>query len=121
MVSWCNLSFAGPKKWIGTGDFKFDESGVESLYRHATGNQPSKAGKRYGDIFYVSPPDGTGAAIYCGGPCTRYKPPPGFEGWKIFALKNKIVWNEAKIKIPRKTSLEELKVILKELDFYDGD
>ena len=43
MVSWCNLSFAGPKKWIGTGDFKFDESGVESLYRHATGNQPSKA------------------------------------------------------------------------------
>jgi len=39
----------------------------------------------------------------------------------FFAKKNKIVWKGGKKRISRKISLEELKVTLKELGFYDGD
>ena len=39
----------------------------------------------------------------------------------IFAQANKIVWKGGKKRISRKISLEELKVTLKELGFYDGD
>ncbi len=38
---------------------------------------------------------------------------------KQFAKKNKIVWKVAKKKISRKVTLNELKVILKDLGFYD--
>jgi hypothetical protein len=36
-----------------------------------------------------------------------------------FASKNRIVWKGAKKKISRKITLDELKVVLKELGFYD--
>ena len=39
----------------------------------------------------------------------------------LFAKEKKIVWKGGKKRISRKISLEELKVTLKELGFYDGD
>ena len=46
---------------------------------------------------------------FCSGPHCKY-----------FAKKNKIVWKGAKTRIPRNTTYGELKVILKDLGFYDG-
>jgi len=39
----------------------------------------------------------------------------------ILQKKNKIVWKGAKKKISRQITIDELKSILKELGFYDGD
>ena len=42
-------------------------------------------------------------------------------GCMIFAKKNKIVWSGAKTKIPRDITLSQLKLVFKDLGFYDGD
>ena len=39
---------------------------------------------------------------------------------KYFAKRNKIVWKGAKTKLSRKITFGELKIILKDLGFYDG-
>ena len=46
---------------------------------------------------------------FCSGPHCKY-----------FAKRNKIVWKGAKTKLSRKITFGELKVILKDLGFYDG-
>ena len=51
------------------------------------------------------PPD----KMLCSGPHCKY-----------FAKRNKIVWKGAKTKLSRKITYGELKVILKDLGFYDG-
>ena len=51
----------------------------------------------------------------------RYEYAMGVGPLRTFAYGNKIVWKGVKKRISRKISLEELKITLKELGFYDGD
>ena len=84
---------------------------------------PGGTKARYGNHFHIigkdrpyiwvwwnesNPPADTRAAFGC-------------NSCRMFAKSNKIMWKKSKKRISRKVSLEELKVILKELGFYDGD
>ena len=81
-------------------------------------------------VFYVTTDGTDGLYMYC--PDTHCRPANPINDiiecerracikCKMFARGNKIVWKGGKKKISRKISLEELKVTLKELGFYDGN
>jgi hypothetical protein len=129
-------AFAGKVK-PGSGPLKFDDKTVKYFHHYITRKLNAELLKRHklpgfsfnysSDPFYANhflirvddpwifqwevkgvnrPPE----KGLCDGPSCVY-----------FAKKNKIVWKGAKKKISRQITIDELKSILKELGFYDGD
>ena len=84
--------------------FSFNFSGKPVYANHYLVTGSYKRIFSWGDNNNLPPEKGL-----CSGPSCTY-----------FAKKNKIVWKGAKTRIPRDTTFGELKVILKDLGFYDG-
>ena len=84
--------------------FSFNSSGKPVYASHYLVTGSYKRIFSWGDNSSLPPEKGL-----CSGPSCTY-----------FAKKNKIVWKGAKTRIPRNTTYGELKVILKDLGYYDG-
>ena len=84
--------------------FSFNSSGKPVYASHYLVTGSYKRIFSWGDNSSLPPEKGL-----CSGPSCTY-----------FAKKNKIVWKGKKTRIPRNTTYGELKVILKDLGFYDG-
>ena len=128
-------SFAGKAK-PGSGPLTFTEKEVSDFHIYITKKLNSKAMKEYGvpgfsfnrseKGFYANHYiiKGTYKSIFqWDSRDVNIGPEKGLcssPTCKIFAKKNKIVWKGAKTKIPRDISISELKMILKDLGFFDG-
>ena len=130
-------AFAGKVK-PGSGPLKFDEKTVEHFHIYVTKKLNADAIKAYslpGFSFNYSD-----KAFYANHFLIRGTDEPFIFQWdrqdvnigpekglcsgpscKYFAKKNKIVWKGAKTKIPRDITLGQLKSVLKDLGFYDGE
>ena len=84
--------------------FSFNFSGKPVYASHYLVSGTYKRIFSWGDNYNGPPEKGL-----CSGPTCTY-----------FAKKNKIVWKGAKTKLSRKITYGKLKVILKDLGFYDG-
>jgi hypothetical protein len=139
----CNIGFAKNRSLqYACGPLKFSETAVKHFHEYLSfkmkrisqteGTEPPTLPHwavnhvdEYGMIFVVNGGfNDQGFAIYNyrgmrpqDYPVTMGIPSEG----KIFATHNRIRWCKMKKKISRKINLEELKSLLKELDFYDGD
>ena len=126
----------------GSGPLKLNENDVETFHIYLTkklsrgdGLSPSFNGKElpgfhggspekpaYGDYFLIQYDNQP--YIWAWGSSVNQNPGAYLKvfgqdpvDFKIFARKKKIVWKDAKKKIPKNITLEELKLILKELGF----
>ena len=129
-------AYAGKAK-PGSGPLMFSEKEVEHFHLYITKKLNKDALKEYGlpgfsfnyssPVFYANHfvVRGTYKSVFQwdhkdrgGGPQKDWCSGPEC---KIFAKKNKIVWKGAKTKIPRDITLSQLKLVLKDLGFYDEE
>tara|TARA_B100000965_G_scaffold384370_1_gene384524 strand:- start:148 stop:660 length:513 start_codon:yes stop_codon:yes gene_type:complete len=127
-------AFAGKVK-PGSGPLKFTEKEVRDFHIYITsklnGDLIKKCDVEGFSFGFSSKPvyashylvTGTYKRIFSWGDDSNRPPEKGLcsgPSCTYFAKKNKIVWKGAKTRISRKTTFGELKVILKDLGFYDG-
>jgi hypothetical protein len=129
-----SYAFAGKVK-PGSGPLKFTEKEVRDFHIYITSKLNGDLIKKcdvegfsfgfssipvYSSNYLVT---GTYKRIFSWGDDSNTPPEKGIcsgPSCTYFAKKNKIVWKGAKTRISRKTTFGELKVILKDLGFYDG-
>ena len=136
----CSNAYAGLKGKIpiGSGELKLTEEGVIVFHVYITQRMtyekhekqnlpgvawPSTTKPLYGQFFHIYEKNIPFPVWWWNEAQTqrRYESAMGMGPLRTFARGNKIVWKGGKKRISRKVSLEELKVILKELGFYDGN
>jgi hypothetical protein len=133
--------FAGDSTSIkkGSGPLKLDDQAVEFFHIYLTEKLTSSSFKekklpgmtmqtsdgkpRYANYFFIQNQLGPYIWVWWNDENIRAAEGGTFGcengACKQFARKNKIVWKGAKKKISRKITLDELKITLKELGFYD--
>ena len=132
----CSNAYAGKAK-PGSGPVNFTEKEIKDFHIYITKKLNSKAMKEYGvegfSFNYGGKPFYANHFLITGSYKRIFQwdikernlgPEKGLcsgPACKIFAKKNKIVWKGAKTKIPRDITLSQLKLVLKDLGFYDGD
>ena len=133
-------AFAGLKGKIpiGSGELKLTEEGVIAFHVYITQKKTSEEHEKqnlpgvawpgatkplYGQFFHIYGKNIPFPVWWWNEAKTqrRYEYAMGMGPLRTFARGNKIVWKGGKKRISRKVSLEELKVTLKELGFYDGN